>query len=164
MAARRTISWSWSADMHATNDLWRQAGCEGWSYRDILPYFKRAESRAAGADTYHGGDGPMQLNRSRYSNLLQEVFIEAGQQAGFPYTGDFNGYQQEGVGWFDLNIHHGNRWDTGRAYIWPVLSRDNLTLDLNAFSDPDCCSKAPARLGSSMSVMVGLKNATPAVR
>ena len=115
-------------------DLWRQSGCEGWSYSDILPYFKRAESRAAGADTYHGGDGPMQLDRSRNSNQLQEVFIEAGQQAGFPYTGDFNGYQQEGVGWFDLNIHRGNRWDTGRAYLWPILSRDNLTLELNAFS------------------------------
>ena len=115
-------------------DLWRQSGCEGWSYSDVLPYFKRAESRATGADDYHGGDGPVRTTRSRDSSLLQEVFIEAGQQAGFPYTEDFNGYQLEGVGWFDNNIHRGNRWDMGRAYIWPIMSRANLTVELLAFS------------------------------
>ena len=115
-------------------DLWRQAGCEGWSYSNVLPYFKRAESRALGTDDYHGGDGPVHTTRANDSNVLQAVFLEAGQQAGFPYTEDFNSSQQEGVGWFDLNIYHGNRWDTGRAYIWPIGSRPNLTVQLLAFS------------------------------
>ena len=115
-------------------DLWRQLGCEGWSYNDVLPYFKRSESRASGADDYHGDNGPVHTKRGHESNLLQDVFIEAGQQAGFPYTEDFNGYQQEGVGWFDLNIHNGNRWDMGRAYIWPILSRPNLKLELMALT------------------------------
>ena len=115
-------------------DQWRQLGCDGWSYADILPYFKRAESRFPGADDYRGGEGPMRLKPGADPNPLQEAFLEAGQQAGFPYTEDFNGYQQEGVGRFDLNIHGGNRWDTGRAYIWPVMSRSSLEVELGALS------------------------------
>ena len=115
-------------------DQWRQLGCEGWSYGDVLPYFKRAETRSTGADSYRGGDGPMRLKPSADPNPLQEAFLEAGQQAGFPYTEDFNGTQQEGVGRFDLNILGGNRLDTGRAYIWPVLSRSNLKVEMLALS------------------------------
>ena len=115
-------------------DQWRQLGCEGWSYGDVLPYFKRAETRSAGADDYRGGEGPMRIRPSADPNPLQDAFLEAGQQAGFPYTEDFNGAQQEGVGRFDLNIRGGSRWGTGRAYIWPVLSRANLEVELNALS------------------------------
>ena len=116
-------------------DLWRQTGCEGWSYSDVLPYFKRAETCATGANDYHGGEGPLRTTRASEPNLLQQVFIEAVQQAGFPYTEDFNGHQQEGVGWFYLNVHRGNRWDTGRAYIWPILERPSLEVRLLAFAN-----------------------------
>ena len=93
-------------------DHWRQLGCEGWSYADVLPYFKRSESRSIGGDAYRGDAGPMQVHPAEDPNPLPKAFLQAGQQAGFPYTDDFNGHQQEGVGPFDLNIDRGKRCNT----------------------------------------------------
>ena len=115
-------------------DHWRQLGCEGWSYADVLPYFRRAETRSIGGDDYHGEQGPMRVHRADDPNPLPQAFIDAGQQAGFPYTADFNGHQQEGIGRYDLNIDRGNRCNTAYAYLHPVLSRKNLTVEVDAFT------------------------------
>ena len=115
-------------------DHWRQLGCQGWSYADVLPYFKKGESHESSRDEYHGTDGPFRLQRANYQNPLHDAFLSAGQQAGFPYTEDFNGHQQEGVGRFDLNIRNGNRWNTSRGYLWPVRNRRNLSITLESLT------------------------------
>jgi len=113
-------------------DHWRQSGCEGWSYADVLPYFRRMETRSVGRDAYHGGDGPMQVKPASDPNILNQAFIDAGIQAGFAYSEDFNGHQQEGVGRYDVNIFRGNRWNSSRAYLWPAMSRSNLDVQTGA--------------------------------
>ena len=115
-------------------DHWRQLGCDGWSYADLLPYFRRSEHRVAGGDDYHGDEGPMQIRASNDPNPLQQAFIDAGVQAGFPYTPDFNGHQQEGVGRYDLNIDGGNRCNTAWGYLRPARSRPNLRVKVNSLS------------------------------
>ncbi len=97
-----------------------------WSYRDCLPYFRRAESRDLGADTYHGGGGPLHVTTGRGWSPLYQAFIEAGRQAGYPYTPDMNGYCQEGFGPMQMTVREGVRWSTARAYLEPALRRPNL--------------------------------------
>lgn len=103
-------------------------GLEAWSYAHCLPYFRRAETRVAGEDAYRGGEGPLKVSTGRCENPLFKAFITAGQQAGFPYAPDVNGYQQEGVGPFDMTVWRGRRWSAARAYLHPVARRRNLTL------------------------------------
>ena len=113
-------------------DNWRQLGCVGWSYADVLPYFRRMETREGGGDTYREADGPMKVRRSSDPNPLNEAFLEAARQAGHPGTGDFSGRQQEGVGRFDLNVNEGNRCSAADAYLHPARKRKNLTIVLGA--------------------------------
>ena len=108
-------------------DQWRQMGLEGWAYRDILPYFKRSEAFEGGADDWHGGEGPLKVSRASDPNPIYAAAIEAGGQAGHPLTGDFNGFQQEGWGPYQMTVHDGERWSASRGYLHPVLSRPNLT-------------------------------------
>ena len=108
-------------------DQWRQMGLEGWAYRDILPYFKRSEAFEGGADDWHGGDGPLKVSRASDPNPIYAAAIKAGGQAGYPLTGDFNGYQQEGWGPYQMTVHDGERWSASRGYLHPILSRPNLT-------------------------------------
>jgi choline dehydrogenase len=110
-------------------DLWRQMGCEGWSWNDVLPYFKRSEANESGGDSLHGGDGPLHVSNGRSKNPLFRAFIEAGVQAGFPRNPDFNGQMQEGFGPYQLTIHDGRRWSAATAYLKPVLERANLTIE-----------------------------------
>jgi len=114
-------------------DNWRQLGCPGWSYADVLGYFQRSETRSVGGDDYRGEQGPMQVQPARDPNPLHEAYLEAARQAGHPYTRDFNGHQQEGVGRFDVNIDRGNRCSTAHAYLKPARSRENLEIIVNAF-------------------------------
>jgi choline dehydrogenase len=109
-------------------DRWAQAGLRGWDYAHVLPYFKRAESRAAGGDLYRGNDGPLHVATGSCRNPLSQAFIEAGRQAGYPLTSDMNGCQQEGFGAMDRTTHRGRRWSTARAYLRPALARPNLTV------------------------------------
>ena len=109
-------------------DRWAQSGLGGWDYAHLLPYFKRAESHAVGGDLYRGTVGPLQVATGACRNPLYQAFIEAGQQAGYPFTADMNGYQQEGFGAMDRTTHRGRRWSTARAYLRPALRRPNLTL------------------------------------
>ena len=109
---------------------WVDQGADGWSYADCLPYFKRAESWEKGGDTYRGGTGPVGVcngNQMRWTPLYR-AFIEAGKQAGYPETQDYNGYQQEGFGPMHMTVKKGVRSSTANAYLRPALTRDNLTL------------------------------------
>lgn len=110
-------------------DRWAQSGCRGWRYADVLPYFRRAENSQREADPYHGKGGPLRVTTPTTSTTrLADAFIEAGQQAGYPYTADCNGAQQEGFGPYDRTTHAGRRWSAARGYLDPVRSRPNLTI------------------------------------
>ena len=115
-------------------DQWRQLGLTGWGFNDVLPYFKRAENNEKGGDDFHGGDGPLHVSSGRSTSPAFRAFIEAGKEAGHPHTGDFNGYQQEGFGPYDLTIHEGQRWSAANAYLTPILSRPNHDVQINALT------------------------------
>ncbi|WP_304166243.1 choline dehydrogenase [Phenylobacterium aquaticum] len=108
-------------------DQWRQMGLNGWAYKDVLPYFKRSESIEGGGDAYHGGEGPLSVSRASTPNPIYKAAIDAGKQAGHMVTSDFNGFQQEGWGPYQLTIKDGERWSAARGYLHPVLNRPNLT-------------------------------------
>jgi choline dehydrogenase len=113
-------------------DGWRQMGLEGWSFADVLPYFKRAENNENGEDEFHGGEGPLRVSNGRSTNPLFRTFMRAGIEAGFPETKDFNGFQQEGFGPYQLTIHKGERWSAAKGYLTPILGRKNLTIESHA--------------------------------
>jgi len=113
-------------------DRWRQLGCEGWSFADVLPYFRHAECNENGSDDFHGGSGPLHVSNGRSINPLFRAFVQAGKEAGHTTTGDFNGYAQEGFGPYQLTIHEGRRWSAASAYLTPILKRPNLTIESNA--------------------------------
>lgn len=113
-------------------DTWRQLGNAGWSYRDVLPYFKRAEDQERGADDYHGAGGPLGVSDVHMKNPLCEAYIAACVAAGIPCTTDFNGASQEGVGYYQLTTRHGRRCSTAVGYLNPVRSRKNLAIITNA--------------------------------
>ncbi len=115
-------------------DQWRQMGLEGWGFADVLPYFRRSEKHEAGEDDFHGVDGPLNVSRPASGNPVFRSFVQAGEQAGFPTTEDFNGYQQEGFGPYELTIKDGQRWSAAQAYLTPVLKRPNLTVETNALT------------------------------
>ena len=109
-------------------DHWSQLGNKGWSYESVLPYFKKAENfEGEGDDAYHGQDGPLSVKKSdRENDTLLDVFVEAGEQAGFPLTHDFNGRQQEGFSRYEHTIRGSKRCSAARAYLHPALTRQNL--------------------------------------
>ena len=113
-------------------DTWRQLGNAGWSYRDVLPYFIRAEDQERGADDYHGAGGPLGVSDVRMQNPLCEAYIAACVAAGIPRTADFNGANQEGVGYYQLTTRKGRRCSTAVGYLNPVRSRKNLAIITNA--------------------------------
>jgi choline dehydrogenase len=116
-------------------DHWaEQPGMESWDYAHCLPYFKRMETCLAGEDQWRGGDGPLVLERGEAANPLFGAFLEAAQQAGYDLTNDVNGYKQEGFARFDRNVHRGRRLSAARAYLHPVLDRDNLTVTTRALA------------------------------
>ena len=109
---------------------WAAQGAAGWDYQHCLPYFRRAESWAGGADAYRGGDGPLATcngNNMRL-NPLYQAFIDAGAEAGYPVTEDYNGYQQEGFGPMHMTVKKGVRDSTANAYLRRAQQRPNLTL------------------------------------
>ena len=107
---------------------WRQSGCEGWGYADVLPYFKRLENYSGGENEYRGGDGPLAVHRPQPQNPLYKAFIDAGRDAGYQTTDDICGYRQEGFGVFDMSIENGERNSTAKAYLDPARPRQNLTV------------------------------------
>ena len=114
-------------------DQWRQMGLSGWSYAEVLPYFKRSEGLDTGADPWHGGEGPLKVSHARADNPIFSGLIKAGAQAGYLTTEDFNGHQQEGFGPYQLTIHNGKRWSAAAAYLAPIAGkRPNLTIATEA--------------------------------
>jgi choline dehydrogenase len=113
-----------------------ETGMETWDYAHCLPYFKRMENCLAAApdDPFRGHDGPLVLERGPARGPLFDAFFEAVQQAGYPLTDDVNGYRQEGFAKFDRNVHKGKRLSASRAYLHPVMSRPNLTVETRAFT------------------------------
>jgi choline dehydrogenase len=108
-------------------DQWRQMGLPGWGYADVLPYFKKSEALESGGDAWHGGSGPLKVSRAPSTNPIYKATIQAGGEAGYPLTQDFNGFQQEGFGPYQLTVSDGVRWSASRGYLHPVLDRPNLT-------------------------------------
>jgi choline dehydrogenase len=113
-------------------DQWRQMGCTGWSYDDVLPYFKKSEHQERGADAFHGVGGPVAVSDARDRSELADAVVAAAQQAGIPFTSDFNGAQQEGVGYYQTTIRKGRRSSTAEAYLKPARGRKNLKVVTNA--------------------------------
>ena len=113
-------------------DHWAEMGAKGWSYREVLPYFKRAETFAGGGDDYRGARGPLHTRLGVLGCPLYAAFIEAGAQAGYLRTSDSNGYRQEGFGPQSATVGDGRRWSTSRGYLRPVRSRTNLSVETDA--------------------------------
>jgi choline dehydrogenase/4-pyridoxate dehydrogenase len=113
-------------------DRWAESGLTGWSYADTLPYFRKQEDYAGGADDYRGTGGPLTVGLSEYQDPLVDAFVESGQALGHPRTPDYNGAQQEGFGRVQSTIRKGRRCSTAVAYLRPALQRPNLTLQIHA--------------------------------
>ena len=114
-------------------DHWEALGNQGWGYRHVLPYFRRAECSQFGGDDYRGSDGPLHTNNGNdMANPLYRALIEAGVEAGYPRSEDVNGWRQEGFGRMDMTVSKGRRWSTANAYLKPALGRANLRLEIHA--------------------------------
>lgn len=109
-------------------DHWSESGARGWAYADVLPYFKRMENSQGGQEGWRGTSGPLYVQRGKRDNPLFHAFVEAGQQAGFEVTEDYNGEKQEGFGPMEQTIHNGRRWSAANAYLKPALKRPNVKL------------------------------------
>ncbi|HEY6353343.1 MAG TPA: GMC family oxidoreductase N-terminal domain-containing protein, partial [Burkholderiaceae bacterium] len=109
-------------------DHWAAQGNTGWSYDDVLPYFKRAEHNERGADAWHGTGGPLNVMDLRSPNRFGPVFIDAARQAGYAANPDFNAAEQEGVGMYQVTHRNGERFSAAKAYLAPARSRGNLTV------------------------------------
>jgi choline dehydrogenase len=108
-------------------DDWAAAGCTGWAWNDVLPYFVRSEGNDTLKGPLHGEDGPLKVRTLRGDSPLCNALIAAGTELGIPRTDDFNGARQEGAGYYQATIWHGRRWSASRAYLRPALRRANLT-------------------------------------
>ena len=109
-------------------DSWAALGNAGWSYADVLPYFRRSETNENGGDHYRGGDGPLHTSNLRSRHPLAEKFVEAAIATGLPANGDFNGRTQEGAGFVQANQIFGRRHSAADAYLKPVRGRKNLEI------------------------------------
>ncbi len=118
---------------HRTDfDTWRQLGNRGWSYEDVLPYFKKSEKHIAGDHAFHGVDGPLVVAKPPAVNPLSIAYLEACRQAGYPLNDDFNGAEQDGFGIYDFNVDNGRRMTTARAFLRPATRHRNLVVIVNA--------------------------------
>jgi choline dehydrogenase len=139
-------------------DGWEKQGAEGWGYRHVLPYFRRADAHEGGDPQYRGSDGPLYNCYGRLENPLHHAWLRAARQAGYPATSDYNGYQQEGFGRFAMSVHRGRRWSTANAYLHPALQRGNLCVLTHAratrvlFSDGRAVGVAYRRGGEERKV------------
>ena len=111
-----------------------EEGARGWGYADVLPYFKRAEARAEGADAYRGGDGPLSTTYGTLRNPLHQAWLDAAQEAGYCLTEDYNGFRQEGFGRMDMTVRKGTRCSAAKAYLHPASKRSNLRVIQNALA------------------------------
>jgi choline dehydrogenase len=115
-------------------DAWEEMGARGWAYRDVLPYFRKAERRDEGGDEYRGDRGPLGTRYGTLTNPLYRAFIEAARQAGYAESADLNGYRQEGLGRLDMTVDGGRRASTANAYLKPAMRRPNLSVLTHALA------------------------------
>lgn len=115
-------------------DLWRQLGNAGWSYDDVLPYFRKAEDQENGEDEFHGTGGPLGVSNLRTPHPLHDAFVKGCQEAGYPYNPDFNGAEQEGCGPLQLTVKGRRRASAAVGYLHPVRHRPNLRIEINALT------------------------------
>jgi choline dehydrogenase len=119
---------------HEDYDRWRQHGNSGWGFDDVLPYFKKAEDQARGADDFHGAGGPLPVSDWRHHDPLSEAFVMAAAETGIPVNPDFNGASQEGAGFFQTTTRSGRRASTAVAYLRPAQRRGNLRVETAALA------------------------------
>jgi choline dehydrogenase-like flavoprotein len=117
----------------ADYDAWAAMGFEGWGWDDVLPYFIKSEDNERGAGELHGAGGPLRVSEGRSRHRTCEAFIEAGLEAGISPNDDFNGSEQDGVGWYQVTQRNGMRCSTAVAYLHPVLERPNLAVETGAY-------------------------------
>jgi choline dehydrogenase len=118
---------------HADYDGWRQLGCEGWSWNDVHPYFRRAQHQERGSDEYHATGGPLNVSDATEGHEVSDAVVKACEQAGLPHR-DFNGADQEGAGWYQLTVKNGQRCSAAVAYLHPAMGRANLTVETRALA------------------------------
>ncbi len=131
-------------------DRWEQLGNKGWSYKDVLPYFKKSEDQERGEDEYHGVGGLLKVSDLRLRRPIADMFIKAAEQIGIPFNKDYNGKDQEGVGYFQQTAHKGFRWSTAKGFLRPAKSRTNLTVLTHAHTSRllfDESGKEPKAVG-----------------
>ena len=116
-------------------DRWQEAGASGWAFTDVLPYFKRMETAHGGEEGWRGSDGPLHVTRGTLANPLYRAFTDAGQEAGYPFTSDYNGAQQEGFGPMEMTVWKGRRWSAANAYLRPALKRPNVQIITGAHAE-----------------------------
>jgi choline dehydrogenase len=113
-------------------DSWRDDyGCSGWGYADLLPYFRRAQDQQRGESEYHGVGGPLRVEDLRFKGPLTRAWVAAARAYGLPANNDFNGAEQDGVGFYQVTQRRGRRWSTAEAYLRPATERRNLTVETN---------------------------------
>jgi len=116
---------------HRDYDDWRQRGCEGWDWDSVLPFFKKAQNQERGASEFHGTGGPLNVSNQAERSELAEAMIASAQKLGIPYTDDFNGARQEGVGYYQTTTSNRRRWSTAKAYLSDAKNRPNLEIRTN---------------------------------
>ncbi|WP_033074081.1 GMC family oxidoreductase [Sphingopyxis sp. MWB1] len=113
-------------------DQWAALGAAGWSYADVLPYFKRSEGNERGGDEFHGGDGPLSVVDQRWPNVTSRRFVESAAALQLPRTDDFNRRDNEGFGLYQVTQKGGERWSAARAYVEPLRGKPNLDIRTGA--------------------------------
>jgi choline dehydrogenase len=116
-------------------ERWEEEGARGWAYRDVLPYFRRAETHLEGGDDYRGSDGPLATRTGALANPLYRTFVMAAREAGYGESADLNGYRQEGFGKLDMTVARGTRSSAANAYLKPAMKRPNLTVRTHALAE-----------------------------
>jgi choline dehydrogenase len=117
----------------------RQFGNAGWSYDDVLPYFRKAEDQERGEDTFHGKGGPLAVSDLRTDHPLHDAFVAGAREAGYPYNADFNGAEQEGVGPLQLTVRNRRRCSAAAGYLKPAMRRSNLKVEIRALAHRVLC-------------------------
>ena len=113
-------------------DQWASLGATGWSYADVLPWFKRAEHNERGGDEFHGSGGPLNVMDQRWPNVTSRRFVESAASLQLPRTADFNGASQEGFGLYQVTQKDGERWSAARAYVEPLRAHGNFAVRTGA--------------------------------
>jgi choline dehydrogenase len=136
-------------------DRWAELGCTGWSYNDVLPYFKKLESCELGQDQFRGRLGPLNVAPLRSVHPLARTFVNSAVERGVDFNDDYNGATQEGVAYSQVTQKRGWRWSTSRAYLWPIRGRPNLKIETQATCERlviegNCCTGIEYRRGGSL--------------